>query len=172
MEKKHLNKILSIKLFRILRDVNIGVVYSPIKHLGTRCYMWGDLLYDIQSRLESVLFISCCTMLFHAWGDLEWVSIGSEWLPLHCVFISSRIHLYGRYVYLKAKTWKGNSTSKRALILCKLPVLWLIKYFTRTAKIFGYNYLGIYPNIFFTHQRLDSCSLHACTSITLVFKVF
>lgn len=33
MKKKHLNKILSIKLFRILGDVNIGVVYSPHKTL-------------------------------------------------------------------------------------------------------------------------------------------
>lgn len=57
MEKKHLNKILSIKLFRILGDVNIVVLYSPIKHLGTRYYMGGDLLSDIHAVKTRVCFI-------------------------------------------------------------------------------------------------------------------
>lgn len=71
MEKKHLNKILSIKLFRILRDVNIGVVYSPIKLLAT-CEGIYFLIFSQDSSLFYLyLVVQCNFMLGVTWNEFR-----------------------------------------------------------------------------------------------------
>lgn len=75
MEKKHLNKILSIKLFRILGDVNIGVVYRPIKHLKVQGATCEGIYFLIFSQDSSLLYlylvVQCNFMLGVTWNEFR-----------------------------------------------------------------------------------------------------